>query len=77
MSLQYVGEIPISDDDRVIPFSQWCALNGFSRDTGRRIVKRGEIACVQLSMRRRGVTVAENRRWRTSRTQRAAEHRTP
>ena len=68
MSLQFVGEYPISDDDRVIPFSQWCALNSFSKDTGRRIVERGEIACVQLSLRRRGITVAENRRWRASRT---------
>jgi predicted DNA-binding transcriptional regulator AlpA len=56
------------DDDRVMSFEDWCQLNGFSRSTGQRIVAGGEgPKFVQLSVRRKGVTVGENRRWQMSR----------
>jgi predicted DNA-binding transcriptional regulator AlpA len=53
-----------ANDDRVLTFKEWCALNGISRNTGRRIFGSGagpEI--VQLSPRRIGITVRANRRW--------------
>jgi predicted DNA-binding transcriptional regulator AlpA len=56
------------DDDRVLTFDEWCELNGFSRSTGQRIRTSGEgPQFVQLSARRIGVIVSENRRWQRSR----------
>ena len=56
------------DDDRVMSFDEWCLLNGFSRSTGQRLVASGKgPAFIRLSVRRVGVTVAENRRWQASR----------
>lgn len=58
-----------NDEQRVMSFDTWCELNGFSRATGQRIVKRGDgPTFIQLSLRRKGVTYAENRRWQQSRT---------
>jgi predicted DNA-binding transcriptional regulator AlpA len=56
------------DDDRVMSFEEWCLLNGFSRSTGQRLIAGGKgPAFIRLSVRRVGVTVAENRRWQLSR----------
>lgn len=56
------------DDDRVMSFDEWCELNGFSRSTGQRIIAGGSGPnFIKLSERRKGVTVAENRRWQMSR----------
>lgn len=56
------------DDDRMLTFAEWCQLNGFSASTGQRLIASGNgPAFVQLSTRRKGVTVAENRRWQASR----------
>ena len=56
------------EDDRVMTFDQWCEINSFSRKTGQRIVAAGKgPKFIQLSERRKGVTVAENRRWQASR----------
>ena len=56
------------DDDRVMSFDDWCNLNGFSRSTGQRIVASGKgPRFIQLSAKRKGVTVGENRRWQQSR----------
>jgi predicted DNA-binding transcriptional regulator AlpA len=56
------------DDDRVMSFDDWCNLNGFSRSTGQRIVASGKgPRFIQLSEKRKGVTVGENRRWQQSR----------
>jgi hypothetical protein len=56
-------------DHRVMTFRQWCALNGFSLATGRRILKSGTgPAIVRLSPRRIGVVVADNRAWLASRS---------
>jgi hypothetical protein len=58
----------VVDDDRVMSFEDWCQLNDFSRSTGQRIVAAGNgPEFIQLSERRKGVTVGENRRWQKSR----------
>lgn len=60
--------VPAWEGDCVLSFDEWCRLNGFSRSTGERMVKAGQgPVFVQLSARRKGVTVAENRRWQASR----------
>jgi predicted DNA-binding transcriptional regulator AlpA len=56
------------DDDRVMSFDDWCKLNGFSRSTGQRLIASGAgPRFIQLSEKRKGVTVGENRRWQESR----------
>jgi hypothetical protein len=56
------------DDDRVMSFDDWCKLNGFSRSTGQRLIASGNgPQFIQLSEKRKGVTVGENRRWQQSR----------
>ena len=56
------------ESDRVLSFDDWCKLNGFSRSTGQRLIASGKgPAFIRLSVRRVGVTVAENRRWQASR----------
>jgi len=56
------------DDMRVMTLRQWCDVNGFSWDTGRRLLKSGKgPKILQLSPRRVGVTVGANRAWQKSR----------
>ena len=56
-------------DDRMLSFHQWCKLNDLSPATGRRIISAGAGPnVVQLSPRRIGITVGDNRAWRTSKT---------
>lgn len=56
------------EDDRVLTFAQWCEINSFSRKTGERIIKAGKgPQFIQLSERRKGVTVGANRAWQASR----------
>ena len=56
------------DDHRVLSFLQWCQLNGISPATGRRTIAAGNGPhVIQLSARRIGITVAENRRWQAAR----------
>jgi hypothetical protein len=56
------------DDMRVLSIAQWCKLNGFSFDTGKRLRKAGKgPVFTQISDRRIGVTVANNRAWQRSR----------
>jgi hypothetical protein len=56
------------EDDWVMPFSLWCRLNGFSPSTGRRLRKAGKgPVFTQISDRRIGVTVRNNRIWHDSR----------
>jgi hypothetical protein len=56
------------DDQRVMMFGQWCEVNGFSVATGRRLRKAGKGPIfTQLSPRRIGVTVANNRKWQAAR----------
>ena len=57
---------------RVLTFAQWCALNGISPATGRRILKAGRGPTVtELSDRRIGITVAANATWQASRARTA------
>lgn len=59
---------PALHDDSVLTFAEWCQLNSFSLSTGQRLIASGQgPVFVQLSARRKGVTVAENRRWQASR----------
>jgi hypothetical protein len=60
------------NDNQVLTFRQWCLLNGFSVSTGRRIIERGEVIVTQLSPRRIGISVGNNRRWQESRARGAA-----
>ena len=72
MSLQHAFEPIVDSDDQVLTFPEWCSLNRISPDTGRRIIDRGEIEVVQLSLRRIGITRGADRRWKQSRTRRGA-----
>jgi hypothetical protein len=64
---------PVVDDDRMLTFFEWCELNSFSLSTGQRLIASGQgPVFVQLSARRKGVTVGENRRWQNSRLIEAA-----
>ena len=53
---------------RVMSFAQWCALNGISPATGRRLLRsvRGPIV-TQLSDRRIGITIGANIAWQAKR----------
>jgi len=58
--------------DRVLSFRMWCAINGFSEATGRRILKSGNgPAVTQLSARRIGIRQSDNAAWQASRLQTA------
>ena len=55
-------------DSQVLTFDEWCRLNRFSKRTGRRILNSGNGPIVtQLSARRIGVTVANDRIWKSRR----------
>jgi hypothetical protein len=55
------------DDDKVLTFAEWCKLNRIGQRTGRRIIRSGNGPVVtQLSARRIGITVANNRAWQAS-----------
>jgi hypothetical protein len=55
-------------DSQVLTFGEWCHLNRFSKRTGRRILKSGNGPIItQLSTRRIGVTVANDRAWKARR----------
>jgi hypothetical protein len=59
------------DDDQVLTFPQWCALNTLGKRTGRRILD-GEYGpppdVTRLSPNRIGITRGANRRWQRTRT---------
>jgi hypothetical protein len=55
-------------DSRVMTFAEWCGLNGFSQRTGWRIIQRGDGPIfTQLSEKRVGVTIGNNRAWQKAR----------
>ena len=59
---------PSLSDDQVLTFLEWCALNGISPRTGRRILAGPDPPTVtMLSPRRFGVTVRANRAWQHAR----------
>ena len=56
------------NDNRVLTFQQWCALNAFSPATGRRIIAADNgPTIIQLSPRRIGIRIGDNRAWQESR----------
>jgi hypothetical protein len=56
------------NDNQVLTFFQWCLLNSFSEATGRRVIASGAGPIVtELSPRRFGVTIGNNRAWQQSR----------
>jgi hypothetical protein len=56
------------DDQRVMTIGQWAVVNNFSLWTGKRLIKAGKGPKItQISDRRIGVTVANNRIWQKSR----------
>jgi hypothetical protein len=56
------------NDDQVLDFKTWCALNAFSERTGRRVLKSAAGPIVtMMSAKRIGITVANNRAWQQSR----------
>ena len=58
----------IDPDRKVMTVAEWCALNGFSTATGKRLMRRGHgPKTLQLSSKRIGVTVAANREWQDGR----------
>ena len=58
---------------QILSLSEWCALNGFSVRTGRRLRSSGDGPVVtRLSPNRIGVTVENNARWQRSRAYRTA-----
>jgi hypothetical protein len=58
----------MSNDNQVLTFKEWCALNRLSERNGRRIVKApGGPILTRISARHYGVTVANNRAWQQSR----------
>jgi hypothetical protein len=57
-----------SSPDQILLFPAWCALNGFSDRTGRRIIASGKGPVVtRVSPKIIGITVANNARWQKSR----------
>jgi hypothetical protein len=57
-----------NNDNQILTFADWCASNTFSQATGRRIRKAGKgPRFIQLSDRRIGVTVGDNRAWQEAR----------
>jgi hypothetical protein len=56
------------NDDMVLTYAEWCALNRISPRNGRRILGRDDgPVTTQLTARRIGVTVRANREWQASR----------
>ena len=61
------------DDDKVLTFAEWCKLNRIGQRTGRRNIKSpGGPVVTQLSERRIGITVGNNRRWQAARARKSA-----
>ena len=59
---------PALHDDAVLLFHEWCALNTLSERNGRRILAGPDGPTVtQLSARRFGITVRNNRLWQQTR----------
>ena len=55
-------------DDRCLTFREWCQLNSIGERTGRRILASGNGPVVtQLTTKRIGITVGNNRRWQEAR----------
>ena len=59
---------PALEDDKILSFRQWCEINGLAERTGRRVLASGHGPVVtQLSAKRVGISVRNNRAWQASR----------
>ena len=57
-----------TDDDAVWTFKEWCAVNGISVRTGRRLLQSGRGPIVtMLSDKRVGISRRHDREWKASR----------
>ena len=67
-------EVPLAAQDaQVLTFSEWCKLNQISERTGRKILASPDGPVVtELSTRRLGITIANNRVWQASRARKVA-----
>lgn len=64
---------PYPSDNRVLTFTEWCALNGISERTGRRIIAGGGgPSVIQLSPQRIGISTQANLEWQAKRTRKSA-----
>jgi hypothetical protein len=62
----------IDPDQRVMSLAEWCALNGFSIATGKRLILSGQgPKVIQLSKKRIGIRVCDNRAWQESRVRKS------
>jgi hypothetical protein len=53
-----------TDEDAILTFLEWCALNGLSERQGRRVLARGGGPVItQLSPKRIGISRRHNREW--------------
>jgi hypothetical protein len=58
----------VEDDDAVLTFKEWCALNGLSERQGRRILTEpGGPTVTQLTEKRVGISRRNNRTWQQAR----------
>jgi ABC-type siderophore export system fused ATPase/permease subunit len=58
----------VLNDNQVLRFQEWCALNDISPRTARRLFARGDgPATTQLSPKRIGITVRANKEWQARR----------
>jgi hypothetical protein len=65
--------LALSNDHQVLTFREWCQLNRISERTGRRILSSGTGPTVtQLTAKRIGISVGNNKRWQESRARGAA-----
>jgi hypothetical protein len=56
------------EDQKVLTVAEWCELNGLSEPTGKRLLASGDgPSVIQLSKRRVGIRLGDNRRWQESR----------
>jgi hypothetical protein len=59
--------------DQILSFRQWCELNNISERTGARILASPDgPVVVQLSAKRIGIRVSDNRAWQASRVRSSA-----
>lgn len=70
--------LPLANlDNRVLTLREWCEVNGFSWRTGHRLIKSGQGPVItQLSPRRIGITIANDRAWKAAR-ERRPQHTRP
>jgi hypothetical protein len=60
--------LALSNDAQILTFREWCMLNRISERTGRRILSSGTGPIVtQLTAKRIGISVGNNKRWQAAR----------